>query len=143
MGAFIAVSYLTRPNNSGSAGPCRSQLARDGTSSAGSGACKLPLGTFILGIIKVILFFLTAALNAIKKHTKTTHHESTHHAGKHNNTYAMDGRDSATLHGRESTQVPVTGHHNTGHHGGVAHQNDTTSVPVGNVGHHNHGSNAV
>jgi hypothetical protein len=152
-GAFIAVSVLTRPNNVTSAGPCRSQLGTNVGSSGGTGACRLPLGTFILAIIKVLLFLITAILTAIQK-VRVHHHETTYD-GKHNNNYAMDGRDSSTLHGRESTQVPIGGHHTTGgigHHNGVGHTDATpynnTSTHHGNVApvtgsHHHHGTNTV
>lgn len=144
-GAFIAIAVLTRPNNTTSAGPCRSQLGTDVGSSGGTGACRLPLGTFILAIISLILHLLTAIFQNV---TRNDRNHTDAHYGKNNN-YAMDGRDSSTLHGRDSTQVG--GHHGVGH--GVGHNQATpynnSSAPDGNLaptgagGHLNRGSNAV
>jgi len=93
VGAFIAVSVLTRPNG-GSAGPrhCynnRSQQA-DGTgrnANRKDQSCNLPWGTFILGIISTILHAITASFHEVKDHHRRAKGEfaDDHEAEKHRN----------------------------------------------------------
>lgn len=78
VGAFIAVTVLTRPNG-GLAGArnCYSpSRLRDGAGNDVTGAtadpnddsCNLPWGTFILAIISTLLHALTAAFHEVKDH---------------------------------------------------------------------------
>ncbi|KAF2032403.1 hypothetical protein EK21DRAFT_99040 [Setomelanomma holmii] len=92
VGAFIAVSVLTRPNG-GLAGARHcyspSRLANGGSSDvAGTTAdpkddsCNLPWGTFILAIISTILHAITAAFHEIKDHRRKNrldHEKAMHH----------------------------------------------------------------
>ena len=50
MGAFIAVSYLTRPNG-GSSGPCKTRKYGVNVKIPGNQNCNLPWGVFVLAII--------------------------------------------------------------------------------------------
>ncbi|KAL1649768.1 hypothetical protein SLS61_006145 [Didymella pomorum] len=77
VGAFIAVSVLTRPNG-GPAGPrhCYTDPNRgnnaaniaQGQNASQDDTCDLPWGTFILAIISTLLHALTAAFHEIKDH---------------------------------------------------------------------------
>ncbi|KAF2119630.1 hypothetical protein BDV96DRAFT_596327 [Lophiotrema nucula] len=80
VGAFIAVSVLTRPNG-GPAGPhhcySRSNLQGNGNNNAATGntansdpTCDLPWGTFILAIISTLLHAITAAFHEGREHHK-------------------------------------------------------------------------
>ncbi|KAF3051674.1 hypothetical protein E8E11_010627 [Didymella keratinophila] len=81
VGAFIAVSVLTRPNG-GQAGPRHCYTNRNNANNAGNIAqgqnastddtCNLPWGTFILAIISTLLHALTAAFHEIKDHHRKT-----------------------------------------------------------------------
>ncbi|KAK7429092.1 hypothetical protein QQZ08_004307 [Neonectria magnoliae] len=74
VGAFIAVSVLTRPNG-GIVGPRHCYQSR-GEQITGTGeiadqrddSCNLPWGTFILAIISTILHAITAAFHEVKDH---------------------------------------------------------------------------
>ncbi|KAL0939747.1 uncharacterized protein CTRU02_206357 [Colletotrichum truncatum] len=74
VGAFIAVSVLTRPNG-GMAGPrhCYSiDRLTDGSSNAtgetasNDDSCNLPWGTFILAIVSTVLHAITAAFHEVR-----------------------------------------------------------------------------
>lgn len=81
VGAFIAVSVLTRPNG-GSAGPRHCYTGRNANNAASiaqgetanpqDSTCDLPWGTFILAIFSTLLHALTAAFHEVKdRHRKT------------------------------------------------------------------------
>lgn len=74
VGAFIAVSVLTRPDG-GHAGPRHCYSDRDATSSANitgetsvDDTCDLPWGTFALAIASTILHAITAAFHEVRHH---------------------------------------------------------------------------
>ncbi|KAL1611525.1 hypothetical protein SLS59_000244 [Nothophoma quercina] len=79
VGAFIAVSVLTRPNG-GQAGPKHcytdpnnrannaANVAQGQTATSGDSTCDLPWGTFILAIVSTLLHAITAAFHEIKDH---------------------------------------------------------------------------
>ncbi|KAF2492801.1 hypothetical protein BU16DRAFT_466551 [Lophium mytilinum] len=79
VGAFIAVSVLTRPNG-GPAGPrqCYTNKQSKGASAIATGnttntkdeMCNLPWGTFVLAIISTILHAITAAFHEVRDHHK-------------------------------------------------------------------------
>ncbi|KAF3040348.1 hypothetical protein E8E12_009147 [Didymella heteroderae] len=81
VGAFIAVSVLTRPNG-GPAGPRHcytnrnannaANIAQGQTANSQDDTCDLPWGTFILAIISTLLHALTAAFHEIKDHHRQT-----------------------------------------------------------------------
>ncbi|KAF4437384.1 hypothetical protein F53441_13061 [Fusarium austroafricanum] len=91
MGAFIAVSVLTRPNG-GDAGPRHCYRAEGFRSTFGSNtnsrdtSCNLPWGTFILAIISTILHAITAAFHEVhdryKEHHVKEHHVTEAHADR-------------------------------------------------------------
>jgi hypothetical protein len=77
VGAFIAVSVLTRPNG-GSAGPRHcynnrntnnaADVVQGQTANTRDSTCDLPWGTFILAIVSTLLHAITAAFHEIKDH---------------------------------------------------------------------------
>ncbi|KAF4438734.1 hypothetical protein FACUT_4682 [Fusarium acutatum] len=75
VGAFIAVSVLTRPNG-GMAGPRHCYRTEGLSSTFGINAdssdesCNLPWGTFILAIISTILHAITAAFHEVRDRYK-------------------------------------------------------------------------
>ncbi|KAG5762425.1 hypothetical protein H9Q72_009487 [Fusarium xylarioides] len=75
VGAFIAVSVLTRPNG-GMAGPRHCYRTEGFSSTFGINAdssdesCNLPWGTFILAIISTILHAITAAFHEVRDRYK-------------------------------------------------------------------------
>ncbi|KAF1355820.1 hypothetical protein EJ07DRAFT_130966 [Lizonia empirigonia] len=81
VGAFIAVSVLTRPNG-GKAGPRHcytnrnannaANIAQGQTANTQDDTCDLPWGTFILAIISTLLHALTAVFHEIKDHHRQT-----------------------------------------------------------------------
>ncbi|KAJ4252471.1 hypothetical protein NW762_011072 [Fusarium torreyae] len=83
VGAFIAVSVLTRPNG-GDAGPrhcydtrgVRGLLGDDANS--GDDSCNLPWGTFILAIISTILHAITASFHEVRDRYKEHHVQQPH-----------------------------------------------------------------
>ncbi|KAM0548838.1 hypothetical protein ACHAPJ_009694 [Fusarium lateritium] len=83
VGAFIAVSVLTRPNGGG-AGPRHCYNARGVRGLLGDDAnsvddsCNLPWGTFILAIISTLLHAITASFHEVRDRYKEHHVEQTH-----------------------------------------------------------------
>ncbi|KAF4969325.1 hypothetical protein FSARC_3399 [Fusarium sarcochroum] len=83
VGAFIAVSVLTRPNGGG-AGPrhcyntrgVRGLLGDDANSTDDS--CNLPWGTFILAIISTLLHAITASFHEVRDRYKERHIKEAH-----------------------------------------------------------------
>ncbi|KAM0200583.1 hypothetical protein ACHAPA_010751 [Fusarium lateritium] len=78
VGAFIAVSVLTRPNG-GAAGP-RNCYNREGlrgllgnNADTRDNSCNLPWGTFILAIISTLLHALTASFHEVRDRYKQHH----------------------------------------------------------------------
>ncbi|KAF5255889.1 hypothetical protein FOXYS1_13672 [Fusarium oxysporum] len=75
VGAFIAVSVLTRPNG-GMAGPRHCYRTEGFSSTFGINAdssddsCNLPWGTFILAIVSTILHAITAAFHEVRDRYK-------------------------------------------------------------------------
>ncbi|MCJ1313682.1 hypothetical protein MMC25_007361 [Agyrium rufum] len=74
VGAFIAVTVLTRPNG-GLAGPRHCYNTRNANASntgtqgnAADQSCNLPWGTFILAILSTILHAITAAFHEVRDH---------------------------------------------------------------------------
>ncbi|KPM41134.1 hypothetical protein AK830_g5385 [Neonectria ditissima] len=100
VGAFIAVSVLTRPNG-GVVGPHHCYQSRDQRVS-GTGeiadrrddSCNLPWGTFILAIISTILHAITAAFHEVKDHHRRSKLER--------NSYEENqaGYDTTPVHGQ-------------------------------------------
>ncbi|KAL4730995.1 hypothetical protein ACLX1H_003037 [Fusarium chlamydosporum] len=80
VGAFIAVSVLTRPNG-GMAGPRHCYDTRGLRGVFGNNtdttddSCNLPWGTFILAIISTILHAITAAFHEVRQRRKEHHAE--------------------------------------------------------------------
>lgn len=85
VGAFIAVSVLTRPSG-GPAGPRHCYTDRNNANNPNNAAniaqgetvntqddtCNLPWGTFILAIVSTLLHALTAAFHEVKDHHRKT-----------------------------------------------------------------------
>ncbi|KAJ4137121.1 hypothetical protein NW768_002701 [Fusarium equiseti] len=80
IGAFIAVSVLTRPNG-GMAGPrqCYNTEGITGVfqdnSNTTDDSCNLPWGTFILAILSTLMHFVTASFHEIRERRKEHHVE--------------------------------------------------------------------
>ncbi|KAH7070771.1 hypothetical protein BKA63DRAFT_84218 [Paraphoma chrysanthemicola] len=105
VGAFIAVTVLTRPNG-GPAGArhCYSpSRLRNGSSSDVTGttadpqddSCNLPWGTFILAIISTLLHALTASFHEVKDHRRRNRidHEKAVHQQQVNATVPVNGHN--------------------------------------------------
>lgn len=91
VGAFIAVSYLTRSN--GPAGPCP---RRSFTPAVPRGQnCDLPWGTFVLAILSTLLHAITATFHEARNHhirNKNMHEETgMHHSDDYSRTKDSHG----------------------------------------------------
>ncbi|KAL1800760.1 hypothetical protein ACET3X_001102 [Alternaria dauci] len=100
VGAFIAVTVLTRPDG-GRAGARHCYSPRrlaDGTSSntitgetaSRDDSCNLPWGTFILAIISTLLHAITASFHEIKDYRRN-HRIKQEAAAQHHNEMGADG----------------------------------------------------
>jgi hypothetical protein len=94
VGAFIAVTVLTRPNG-GLAGPRHCYNPRrlaDGTNpstvtgetASRDDSCNLPWGTFVLAIISTLLHAITASFHEIRDHRRRNRLEQDKVAQQHN-----------------------------------------------------------
>ncbi|KAK1835030.1 hypothetical protein QBC39DRAFT_379406 [Podospora conica] len=128
VGAFIAVSVLTRPNG-GHAGPRHCYGNRDATSSGNlagdvsvDDSCDLPWGTFGLAIGSTVLHAITAAFHEVRHRIRDHHYAKGAETGMVGNDYGVP------VHGNGA---PATGAYSAP--GTAPGTTGTHTAPYGNV----------